>query len=103
MAAAGSREETSAIESTRRLGRLLRAREVAELVGFRPGTILDWFESGKLPGYRISGRVRFAEADLRGWIEEHRFPPTGGKGRGRDLAALPVSEPLGGRRQEVER
>jgi len=39
----------------------MTAREVAEALGFKPGTILDWFQAGKIPGYKLppNGRVRF--------------------------------------------
>ena len=56
-------------------GRLLTARELAEYLGVTAGTVLDWFEAGKLPGFRLGGRkgrpVRFrlseVEATLDGW------------------------------------
>lgn len=55
--------------------RLLTARELAEYLGLSPATVLDWFESGRLPGFRLGGRkggpVRFrlgeVEAVLEGW------------------------------------
>jgi excisionase family DNA binding protein len=55
--------------------RLLTARELAEYLGLSPSTILDWFEAGRLPGFRLGGRkggpVRFrvseVEAVLDGW------------------------------------
>jgi excisionase family DNA binding protein len=54
---------------------LLRAHDVAELLAISPATVLDWFEAGKLPGFRLGGRkggpVRFRlseiEAQLEGW------------------------------------
>ena len=54
---------------------LLTAREVAELLGLSPATVLDRFEAGDLPGFRLWGRkggpVRFrleeVEAVLASW------------------------------------
>jgi excisionase family DNA binding protein len=44
--------------------RLLTARELGELLGFAPATIVDWFEAGKLPGFRIGGRLRFRPSEI---------------------------------------
>jgi excisionase family DNA binding protein len=48
--------------------RWLRATEVAERWGMSPATVLDWFERGKLPGYRMGGtkggRLRFRLSDI---------------------------------------
>jgi len=53
--------------------RLLRAREVADLLGLSPATVLDWFESGRLPGFRLSSRaVRFRESEVEAWVESRR-------------------------------
>jgi excisionase family DNA binding protein len=50
--------------------RLLRAREVAELVGLSTSTVLDWWQAGKLPGFRLSSRaVRFRESEVLAWLE----------------------------------
>jgi excisionase family DNA binding protein len=51
--------------------RLLKAREVAELLGLSPATVLDWFESGRLPGFKLSSRaVRFRESEVLAWLDE---------------------------------
>ena len=55
--------------------RLLTARELGEYLGLSASTILDRFETGHLPGFRLFGRkggpVRFrlseVEAMLNGW------------------------------------
>ena len=55
--------------------RLLTAAELAELLGLSPSTVLDRFQAGDLPGFRLFGRkggpVRFRlseiEAALEGW------------------------------------
>ncbi len=66
-------------------GRLLTAVEVAELLGFSPDTILDWFEAGKLPGFKLNARldklgrrrgsVRFRESEIVEWLERGRCGP----------------------------
>jgi excisionase family DNA binding protein len=52
--------------------RLLNARELAELLGFAPATIQDWFETGTLPGFRVGGRLRFRMSEVEAWLEERR-------------------------------
>jgi hypothetical protein len=61
--------------------RLLNARELGELLGLSASTVLDRFEAGDLPGFRLfarvdrrgrpTGPVRFrlseVEAALEGW------------------------------------
>ena len=39
--------------------RLVTARELGDLLSLAPGTILDKWERGELPGYRIGRAVRF--------------------------------------------
>jgi excisionase family DNA binding protein len=64
--------------------RLLTAAELAELLGVTSGTVLDRFERGDLPGFRLWGRkggpVRFrlseVEALLASWHVE-RVPEGG--------------------------
>jgi len=56
--------------------RLLTAAELAEWLGFSASTIVDWAESGKLPAFKIGGRLRFrqseVEAAVEGWRKEPR-------------------------------
>jgi excisionase family DNA binding protein len=53
--------------------RLLRAADVAEMLDISPGTVLDWWESGRLPGFRLSSRaVRFRESEILDWLESRR-------------------------------
>lgn len=55
--------------------RLLTARELGEVLGLSTATVLDRFERGDLPGFRLFGRkggpVRFrlseVEAVLEAW------------------------------------
>ena len=53
---------------------LLRARDVAELLNVSANTVLDWFERGRLPGYKINGgAVRFDRSELEAWLAgQHR-------------------------------
>lgn len=54
---------------------LLTARQVAELLGLSASTVLDWFEAGKLPGFRLNGRaVRFRRTEVLEWLEQQRAP-----------------------------
>jgi excisionase family DNA binding protein len=61
--------------------RLLTAAEVGELLGLSPATVLDHWQAGELPGFRIFGRkggpVRFRESEILALIETWRDgPPT---------------------------
>jgi excisionase family DNA binding protein len=51
--------------------RLLTARELGEILGVKPGTVLNWYEAKKLPGYKLGGtpggRVRFRLSDVDVW------------------------------------
>jgi hypothetical protein len=38
---------------------LLTARQVAELLGFAPGTIVDWAEAGRIPRSRSEAGCGF--------------------------------------------
>jgi excisionase family DNA binding protein len=52
---------------------LLHARDVATLLGLTTSTVLDRFEAGDIPGFRLYGRkggpVRFRKEDLDVWLE----------------------------------
>lgn len=56
--------------------RLLRARDVAEILDVEVGTVLDYFERGELPGFRLGGRIgrplRFRQSEIEAWIESCR-------------------------------
>ena len=60
-------------------GQLWKARDVAEYLGLEIGTVLDRFEAGDLPGFRLYGRkggpVRFRPADIDAWLESCRTIP----------------------------
>ncbi len=65
--------------------RLLTARELGELLGLSTGTVLDHFECGDLPGFRLFGKkggpVRFRLADIEAALEGWRVngPDAGGE------------------------
>jgi predicted DNA-binding transcriptional regulator AlpA len=68
------------------LERMMTAAELGELFGLSAGTILDRFETGDLPGFRLfgsrdklgrpTGAVRFRESEVLAWIEEQRVTPS---------------------------
>lgn len=53
--------------------RLLTARELGELLGFSAGTIVDWAEAGKVPAFKVGGRLRFRESEVALWLEQQRL------------------------------
>ena len=59
---------------------LLTARELGELLGLSMGTVLDWWERGDLPGFRLGGRkggpVRFRESEVMAMLETWRGGPS---------------------------
>jgi len=60
--------------------RLLTARELADLLGLSTGTILDRFECGDLPGFRLFGGrvgapVRFRWSEVEAMLEDGRCGP----------------------------
>jgi predicted DNA-binding transcriptional regulator AlpA len=73
---------------------LLTARQLGEVLGLSAGTILDRFERGDLPGFRLFGRkggpVRFraseVEAALQGWH-------VNGSDAGGEVAPIPYQSP----------
>ena len=61
---------------------LLTAVEVSELLGLSSGTVLDRFERGDLPGFRLFGRkggpVRFRLSEIEEMLEAWRCGPGSG-------------------------
>jgi excisionase family DNA binding protein len=51
---------------------MLTAAKLAELLGFQPGTIVDWAEAGAIPSFKLGGRLRFRESEVVAWLEERR-------------------------------
>ena len=72
---------------------LLTAREVSEVLGDHPETVLRWVRRGKLPAVRLpSGQLRFREDALDAWLAE-RVTPTRGdvtQPAGRHPAAIVI-------------
>jgi excisionase family DNA binding protein len=59
-------------------GRLLTAREVADVLGVSTETVLRWTRRGDLPAIRLpGGAIRFRKSDLDGWLEERATPGRG--------------------------
>ena len=53
-------------------GPLLTARQVGELLGYSPGTVLRWTRQGKLPALKLpGGAIRYREDELERWLETH--------------------------------
>jgi excisionase family DNA binding protein len=65
--------------------RLLTARELADFLGLSPATVLDRFQAGDIPGFRLFGRkggpVRFRLSEVEAALEAWR---TGGDTLGAD-------------------
>lgn len=59
--------------------RLLTARELADIMGLSTGTVLDMWERGELPGFRLGGRkgcpVRFRWSEVEAVLETWRDGP----------------------------
>jgi excisionase family DNA binding protein len=60
--------------------RLLTAGEVADYLGLSTATVLDRWEAGDLPGFRLFGRkggpVRFRLSEVEAVLEEWRRGPS---------------------------
>ena len=76
--------------------RLLTARELAEYLGLSSATVLDWFEAGRLPGFRLGGRkggpVRFRLVEVEAVLEGWRIGP----GAGGEVSPTPTADPAQG-------
>jgi excisionase family DNA binding protein len=56
---------------------LLTARDVSAYLSVSTNTVLDWWERGDLPGFKLNGRaVRFRPAEIEAWLEQQRRGPT---------------------------
>lgn len=70
---------------------LLKAREVGAILRLSTGTVLDWWEEGKLPGFRLNGQagpVRFRLGDIRNLLQS-RYQPARAKDRIEELPPGP--------------
>jgi excisionase family DNA binding protein len=55
--------------------RLVTARELAEQLGLSPSTVLDMWERGELPAFKIGRAVRFRPSEVEAWLESCRRGP----------------------------
>jgi excisionase family DNA binding protein len=81
--------------------RLLTARELGELLGLSTGTVLDRFERGDLPGFRlydgkVDAPVRFRWSEVDAWLERGRCGPAPVASNPYSLTSTPVPETLHG-------
>jgi excisionase family DNA binding protein len=54
-------------------GRLLTTREVAELMGLSPETVLRRYRAGEIPGYRLASNcLRFRETEIEAYLASVR-------------------------------
>jgi excisionase family DNA binding protein len=59
--------------TTETLPKLLRAKDVAEMLAISPKTVYRLHDEGSLPGIRLTDRaVRFEPAAIEQWLEERR-------------------------------
>ena len=82
--------------------RLLTARELGEILSLSTATVLDRFERGDLPGFRLFGRkggpVRFRLSELEVALDTWRV---NGRARGGEVAPVPFQAPALGRSVSV--
>jgi excisionase family DNA binding protein len=64
---------------------LRTARELGAYLGVSPATILDWWEAGKIPGFKFGRAVRF---DLDEVLAVGRGPGAGG-----GVSPTPTADP----------
>lgn len=53
---------------------LMTAAEVGALMRRHAKTVERWARKGRVPCYRVGGRVLFARADIATWLRERRMP-----------------------------
>ena len=54
--------------------RLLTTRQLADVLGFAAGTVVDWAEAEKIPAFKIGGRLRFRLSEVEAWLRNRRGP-----------------------------
>ena len=54
---------------------LVTANDLATILGLHPDTVLDWFEAGKMPGFKIGRAVRFRLSEIEEWLVTCRRGP----------------------------
>ena len=64
---------------------LVSRREAARTLGVQPLTLARWAALGRGPRFArhgaVGGRIFYAEADIRAWLEAHQTAPDGTKTR----------------------
>jgi len=74
--------------------RLLTARELGEHLGLSASTVLDRFESGDLPGFRLFGKkggpVRFRLSEIEGALATWKVNGPGPRG---EVSPTPNGDP----------
>ena len=68
--------------------RLVTARELAEVLGLSASTVLDMWERGELPGFKIGRAVRFRPSEVEAWLEGCRRGPSISRPSHRPLEVL---------------
>jgi excisionase family DNA binding protein len=59
--------------STIDIEELMTSREVAEILGMSTHTVLDMAQDGRLPSFKLGGKVvRFRKSEIATWIETQR-------------------------------
>jgi excisionase family DNA binding protein len=66
---------------------LFTARQLGEILGYSAATVVDWAEAGKVPCFKIGGRLRFRESEVLAWLETKRA------GAGGDAPTAPQRPP----------
>ena len=56
------------------MNRMLKVKDVAQLLLAKASTIYAWVEQGLIPYYKLNGMVRFDEAELLQWIQSQKKP-----------------------------
>ena len=49
---------------------LMSVREVAEALGAHQQTVYSWVANGKLPHFRVGGRVKFDGKAIAEWLDQ---------------------------------
>ncbi len=69
---------------------LVTARELGTYLCFSAATVVDWAEAGKIPAFRIGGRLRFRPSEVDAWLEGKRA------GAGGEAPTTPREHPPNG-------
>lgn len=64
-----AQESIKAKESGRRT---MNAKEVCDMLGIKQGSLYHMTSEGKIPCYRVGGKLVFFESEIIKWVEERR-------------------------------